>query len=109
MTPADERYTITGPNAWAVTATCALCDYKTAAGYATHTQSAINAHLATNHPAREVIAQGLVQVAECPAGHDYWALPRGADGALFDTWWDAHREHVTDIRTRAVGDDDGNE
>lgn len=102
VTAADDRYTITGPNACAV-GTCTLCGFTTATGYATHAHAAIHAHLATNHPARDVIAtgDGLRLIAVCPAGHDYWVAGHLHTEYVYDTWWDLHRHHEKQGRHHA--------
>lgn len=109
----ERRYTITGSSAWTIVATCTLCGFATTPGYATTARIAINAHLARNHPTRTPVTLPdddggeLVLVAPCPAGHEYWALPGGADPTvgnrlgLFDIWWEAHRCHVREGKHRA--------
>lgn len=109
----DERYTLTGTSAFNVTGTCVLCGFVTARGYASGAKAAIHQHLATHHPARTPVTLpdddglGFVLVAPCPAGHEYWALPGGADPTvgnrlgLFDIWWEAHRCHVREGKHRA--------
>jgi hypothetical protein len=103
----DEPYTITGPNARCV-ATCTICGWSTATGFQSHVRAAIRQHLATNHPPRTPVMLptdaemvGFVLVADCLAGHEYWALPGGAHAVIFDIWYEAHRHHEKQGRHHA--------